>query len=142
MNNGNITKKTKKELAEFLGVSVKTMRESVKYTNNFEIIEKNVGAEKAEMFEKIISQLKRNNKAKISAEQIKVLSMMSADIQINVIDRVIAHPENAKRIINNEIPFCKTKVTVTLPDYINEWYINQAEEKGVSKIVSVDLRSA
>lgn len=48
-------------------------------------------------------------------------------------DLIIRVPQNAKQIINNALPLCRTKITVTLPSFINEWYDYKAMHSGVSK---------
>ena len=134
MDNGNITeKKTRQQLADELNINVKTMRNSIRYVNNLEIIEKNIGQERAEKFNEIVSKLNRNKKEKISDEQILQLSTISPEEQIKIVDRIIGHPKTAKQIINNAIPYCRTKITVTLPSFVSEWLEGAACDVGLSK---------
>lgn len=133
MNSGNITKKTRKQLADDLKISVKTMRESLRYVENMERIEANIGAEKAKQFNDIVASLQPNKKENVSAEQIKQLSMLSSNEQIRIVDLIISHPKNAKRIINHAIPYCKVKTTVTLPLFVSEWYEIEADKLNMSK---------
>ncbi len=116
MKNGNITTemKTKKELAADLQINAKTMRNACRYVEYCKVIENNIGKEKAEIFEEIVHHLELNKKEKISAEQIYQLSKVSAQEQNRIIDIIIKHPQNSKRIINNAIPYCKVRTTVTL----------------------------
>jgi len=75
MDSGNITeKKTKQELADYIGINVKTMRNSCRYAENITKIEKNIGEERAKKFNKVIKSLHKNKKEKISDEQIRQLS--------------------------------------------------------------------
>ncbi len=59
--------------------------------------------------------------------------MISPEEQIRIVDLVIGHPQNAKRIINNAIPYCKTKITVTLPSFISDWFEGAAWDVELSK---------
>lgn len=134
MDSGNITeKKTRQELADELNINVKTMRNAIRYTRNIESIERNIGEVKAKEFADIIKRLNRNKKEKISDEQIMQLSMVSAEEQIRIVDLIIGHPQNAKRIINNAIPYCRTKITVTLPSFVSDWLDDAACDFGLSK---------
>lgn len=134
MENGNITeKKTRQQLADELNINVKTMRNAIRFTQNVESIERNIGDERAEKFNEIIKRLNRNKKEKISDEQILQLSKVSPEEQIRIVDRIIGHPQNAKRIINNAIPYCRTKTTVTLPSFISDWLEGAACDVGLSK---------
>lgn len=74
-----------------------------------------------------------NKKEKISDEQIRQLSRVSPEEQIRIVDLNIGHPQNAKRIINNAIPCCQTKITVTLPSFVSEWFDSAACDVGMSK---------
>lgn len=132
-NNNKTEKKTRKKLSKEIGISEKTMREKIRYCDNITKIDENIGEERATKFNEIICSLQNNKKKSISDEQIRELSKMSADEQIRIVDRVIKHPNNAKMIINNAIPYCKTKITVTLPSFINDWYIDVAEENYKSR---------
>ena len=134
MDSGNITeKKTCQQLADELNINVKTMRNAIRYTRNIESIEKNIGEEKAKEFADIVKRLNRNKKEKISDEQITQLSMVSPQEQIRIVNLIIGHPQNAKRIINNAIPFCQTKITVTLPSFISDWFDSAAYDLGMPK---------
>lgn len=134
MDNGNITeKKTRQELADELNINVKTMRNAIRYTRNIESIEKNIGEEKAKKFADIIKKLNRNKKEKVSDEQIRQLSRVSPEEQIRIVDLIIGHPQNAKRIINNAIPYCQTKITVKLPSFVSDWLDSSACDFGMSK---------
>ncbi len=134
MDSGNITeKKTRQQIADELEINVKTMRNAIKYTNNIESIERNIGEERAKKFEDIVKRLHRNKKEKISDEQIRQLSMVSPQEQIRIVELIIGHPQNAKRIINNAIPYCKKKITVTLPSFISDWLEGAAFDVGMSK---------
>lgn len=134
MDNGNITeKKTRQQLANELEINVKTMRNAIRYTNNIESIEKNIGEERAKKFADIINKLHRNKKEKVSDEQIMQLSRVSPQEQIRIVDLIIGHPQNAKRIINNTIPYCNTKITVTLPSFISDWLECAAYDVELSK---------
>lgn len=131
---GNVTdKKTKQQLAEELNINVKTMRNAGRYIEYIENIEKNIGEEKAEKLNDIIYNLQKNKKENVSYEQIKQLSMVAPKEQIRIVDLIIRAPQNAKQIINNALPLCRTKITVTLPSFINEWYDYKAMDSGVSK---------
>ena len=131
---GNVTdKKTKQQLAEELNINVKTMRNAGRYIEFIENIEKNIGEEKAEKLNDIIYNLQKNKKENVSYEQIKQLSMALPEEQIRIVDLIIRVPQNAKQIINNALPLCRTKITVTLPSFINEWYDYKAMHSGVSK---------
>lgn len=131
---GNVTdKKTKQQLAEELNINVKTMRNAGRYIEYIENIEKNIGEEKAEKLNDIIYNLQKNKKENVSYEQIKQLSMALPEEQIRIVDLIIRAPQNAKQIINNALPLCRTKITVTLPSFINEWYDYKAMHSGVSK---------
>ena len=131
---GNVTdKKTKQQLAEELNINVKTMRNAGRYIEYIENIEKNTGEEKAEKLNDIIYNLQKNKKENVSYEQIKQLSMALPEEQIRIVDLIIRVPQNAKQIINNALPLCRTKITVTLPSFINEWYDYKAMHSGVSK---------
>lgn len=134
MDNGNITeKKTKQELADFIGINVKTMRNSCRYAENIKVIEDNIGAERAKKFDDVVRSLQKNKKEKISDEQIRQLSRVSPQEQIRIVDLIIGHPQNAKRIINNAIPYCQTKITVTLPSFVSDWYDSAACDVDMSK---------
>lgn len=134
MDNGNITeKKTRQQLADELNINVKTMRNAIRYTRNIESIEKNIGEERAEKFADVVKNLHRNKKEKVSDEQIMQLSRVSPEEQIRIVDLIIGHPQNAKQIINNAIPYCRTKVTVTLPSSVSEWLDSAASDVGMSK---------
>lgn len=134
MDSGNITeKKTRQQLADELNINVKTMRNAIRYTRNVECIAKNIGEEKAKEFADIVKRLNRNKKEKISDEQIMQLSMVSPEEQVRIVDLIIGHPQNAKRIINNAIPYCRTKITVTLPSFISDWLDSSAYDFGMSK---------
>ena len=134
MDSGNVTeKKTRQQLADELNINVKTMRNAIRYTRNIESIGRNIGEGKAKEFADVIKRLNRNKKEKISDEQIMLLSMVSAEEQIRIVDLIIGHPQNAKRIINNAIPYCQTKITVTLPSFISDWYDSAACDVGMSK---------
>ena len=134
MNSGNITeKKTKQELADYIGINVKTMRNSCRYADNIARIERSIGEERSKKFNDVINSLCKNKKEKISDEQILQLSRVSPEEQIRIIDLIIGHPQNAKRIINNAIPYCQTKITVTLPSFISDWYDSAACDVGMSK---------
>ena len=131
---GNVTdKKTKQQLAEELNINVKTMRNAGRDIEYIENIEKNIGEEKAEKLNDIIYNLQKNKKENVSYEQIKQLSMALPEEQIRIVDLIIRVPQNAKQIINNALPLCRTKITVTLPSFINEWYDYKAMHSGVSK---------
>lgn len=131
---GNVTdKKTNQQLAEELNINVKTMRNAGRYIEYIENIEKNIGEEKAEKLNDIIYNLQKNKKENVSYEQIKQLSMALPEEQIRIVDLIIRVPQNAKQIINNALPLCRTKITVTLPSFINEWYDYKAMHSGVSK---------
>ncbi len=134
MDSGNITKKkTKQELADYIGINVKTMRNSCRYADNIKVIEDNIGVERAKKFDDVIRSLQKNKKEKISDEQIRQLSKVSPQEQVRIVDLIIGHPQNAKRIINNAIPYCKTQITVTLPSFISDWYDGAAYDVGMSK---------
>lgn len=134
MDNGNITeKKTKQELADYIGINVKTMRNSCRYADNIARIEKNIGEERSKKFDDVIRSLHKNKKEKISDEQIRQLSRVSAEEQARKVDLIIGHPQNAKRIINNAIPYCKTQITVTLPSFVSDWFDGAACDAGMSK---------
>lgn len=134
MDSGNITeKKTRQQLADELNINVKTMRNAIRYTRNVESIEKNIGEVRAKEFTDVVKRLNRNKKEKISDEQIMQLSRVSPEEQIRIVDLIIGHPQNAKRIINNAIPFCRTKITVTLPSFISDWLDSSAYDFGMSK---------
>lgn len=135
MKNGNITTemKTKKELADDLQINVKTMRNACRYVEYREAIENNIGKEKAKIFEETVNRLELNKKEKISAEQIYQLSKVSAKEQNRIIDLIIKHPQNAKRIINNAIPYCKVRTTITLPSFISDWLEGEASDLNMSK---------
>lgn len=134
MDSGNITeKKTKQQLADYIGINVKTMRNSCRYADNIARIEKNIGEERSKKFDDVIKCLHKNKKEKISDEQIRQLSMVSPQEQIRIVDLIIGHPQNAKRIINNAIPYCQTKITVTLPSFVSDWYDSAACDVGMSK---------
>lgn len=134
MDSGNITeKKTRQQLADELNINVKTMRNAIKYTRNIESIEKNIGDERAKKFADIIKKLNRNKKEKISDEQIRQLSRLSPEEQIRIVDLIIGHPQNAKRIINNAIPYCQTKITITLPSFVSDWLDDFAYDVDMSK---------
>lgn len=109
------------------------MRNAIRYTRNIESIEKNIGEEKAKKFADVVKNLHRNKKEKVSDEQILQLSRVSPEEQIRIVDLIIGHPQNAKQIINNAIPYCRTKVTVTLPSFVSEWLDNAACDVGMSK---------
>ena len=123
----------KQQLAEELNINVKTMRNAGRYIEYIENIEKNIGEEKAEKLNDIIYNLQKNKKENVSYEQIKQLSMALPEEQIRIVDLIIRVPQNAKQIINNALPLCRTKITVTLPSFINEWYDYKAMHSGVSK---------
>jgi uncharacterized membrane-anchored protein YjiN (DUF445 family) len=134
MKNGNITKKkTRQQLASELNISVKTMRNACRYTENIEMIERNIGEERAKKFNDVLKSLYKNKKERISDEQIKQLSRVSKEEQIRIVDLIINHPQNAKQIIYNAIPYCTIKTTITLPQYISEWYDGEAGENDISK---------
>lgn len=135
MENGNITtkRKTRKELAADLQINVKTMRNACRYAENLDRIQKSIGEEKAEVFEEIIEKLQSNKKENISVEQVYQLSRLSADEQNKIVDRIIKNPHTAKRIINNAIPYCRVKTTVTLPSFISEWIEEEASDMNMSK---------
>lgn len=133
MDNGNITKKTRQQLADELEINVKTMRNAIRYTHNIEKIEENIGEERSIKFSDIMKKLYRNKKERVSDEQIRQLSMVSPKEQIRIVDLIIGHPQNAKRIINNAIPYCKTKITVTLPSFVSDWFDSAACDAGMSK---------
>jgi len=98
MDSGNITeKKTKKELADYIGINVKTMRNSCRYAENIKVIEDNIGVERAKKFDDVIKSLHKNKKEKISDEQIRQLSKVSPQEQIRIVDLIIGHPQNAKK---------------------------------------------
>lgn len=100
----------------------KLYRENIlEYVEYCKVIENNIGKEKAEIFEEIVHHLELNKKEKISAEQIYQLSKVSAQEQNRIIDIIIKHPQNSKRIINNAIPYCKVRTTVTLPSFVSDW---------------------
>ncbi len=128
MNNGNITeKKTRQQIADELEINV------YQVTNNIESIKRNIGEERAKKFEDIVKKLHRNKKEKVSDEQIMQLSMVSPEEQIRIADLIIKHPQNAKSTINNAIPYCRTKITVTLPSFVNDWLDSSACDFGLSK---------
>ena len=134
MDSGNITeRKTKQELADYIGINVKTMRNSCRYVDNITKIEKNIGEERSKKFNGVIESLHKNKKEKISDEQIRQLSRVSPQEQIRIVDLIIGHPQNAKRIINNAIPYCQTKITVTLPSFVSDWYDSAACGVDMSK---------
>ena len=134
MDSGNITeKKTRQQLADELNINVKTMRNAIRYTRNIESIERNIGEVKAKEFSDVIKRLNRNKKEKISDEQIMQLSRVSPEEQIRIVDLIIGHPQNAKRIINNVIPYCRTKITITLPSFVSDWYDSAACDVEMSK---------
>lgn len=134
MDSGNITeRKTRQQLADELNINVKTMRNAIRYTRNIESIEKNIREERAKEFADVVKKLHRNKKERISDEQIMQLSRVSPEEQIRIVDLIIRHPQNAKRIINNAIPFCRTKITVTLPSFISDWFDSSAYDFGMSK---------
>lgn len=134
MDSGNITeKKTRQKLADYIGINVKTMRNSCRYADNISRIEKNIGEERSKKFDDVIRSLHKNKKEKISDEQIRQLSRISPQEQIRIVDLIIGHPQNAKRIINNAIPYCKTQITVTLPSFVNDWFDSVACDVGMSK---------
>lgn len=134
MDNGNITeKKTRQQLADELNINVKTMRNSIRLVHNIESIEKNIGEKRAKKFNEIIKKLNRNKKEKISDEQILQLSKVSPEEQIRIVDLIIGHPQNAKRIINNAIPYCRTKITVTLPYFVSDWLEGAAYDVELTK---------
>ena len=109
------------------------MRNAIRFTHNIEKIEENIGEERAKKFDDIMKKLYRNKKERVSDEQIRQLSMVSPKEQIRIVDLIIGHPQNVKRIINNAIPYCKTKITVTLPSFINDWLDGEACSVGLSK---------
>lgn len=134
MDSGNITeKKTNQELADFIGINVKTMRNSCRYADNIKVIEDNIGVERAKKFDDVVRSLQKNKKEKISDEQIRQLSRVSPQEQVRIVDLIIGHPQNAKRIINNAIPYCQIKITVTLPSFVSDWYDNAACDVDMSK---------
>ena len=134
MDSGNITeKKTKQQLADYIGINVKTMRNSCRYADNIARIEKNIGVERSKKFDDVVRSLQKNKREKISDEQIRQLSRVSPQEQIRIVDLIIGHPQNAKRIINNAIPYCQTKITVTLPSFVSEWLDSAACDVGMSK---------
>jgi len=134
MDSGNITeKKTRQQLANELEINVKTMRNAIRYTQHIESIERNIGENRSKKFDDVIKSLHKNKKEKISDEQIMQLSMVSPQEQIRIVDLIIKYPQNAKRIINNAIPYCKTKITVTLPSFISDWLEGAAFDVGLPK---------
>ena len=134
MDSGNITeKKTKQQLADYIGINVKTMRNSCRYADNIARIEKNIGEERSKKFNDVIESLHKNKKEKISDEQIRQLSRVSPQEKIRIVDLIIGHPQNANRIINIAIPYCQTKITVTLPSFISDWLDGSAYDFGMSK---------
>lgn len=134
MDSGNITeRKTRQQLADELNINVKTMRNAIRYARNIESIEKNIGEERAKEFADVVKKLHRNKKERISDEQIRQLSRVPPQEQIRIVDLIIGHPQNAKRIINNAIPYCKTQITVTLPSFISDWYDSAACDVEMSK---------
>lgn len=141
MENGNITtkRKTRKELAADLQMNVKTMRNACRYMEYREIIDSNIGEEKAKAFEEVVHALQDNKKEKISDEQIYQLSKVSASEQNRIVDIIIKHPNNAKRIINNAIPYCRVKTTVTLPSFVSDWLECEAEDMKVSKAKYIEM---
>ena len=86
-------------------------------SENIKIIEENIGVERAKKFDDIVRSLEKNKKEKISDEQIRQLSRVSPQEQIRIVDLIIGHPQNAKWIINNAVPYCQTKITVTFPSF-------------------------
>lgn len=134
MDNGNITKKkTRQQLADDLNINVKTIRNRIRYVDTMTIIEQNIGKDKAEKFDEIVDKLDKNKKCKISNEQILQLSKVSPEEQLRIVDLIIGHPQFAKQIINNAIPYCNTKITVTLPSFVSEWLEATALDAGLSK---------
>lgn len=123
--------KTKKQLAEDLHMNVKTMREKKRYSENLEIIKCNIG-EDGKKFEEIIENLSRNKKEKISNGQIAMLAELPLEVQRQICKKIVEHPENAKRIVNNWLN-SMIKTTVQIPALVNEWLGEQAVENGLSK---------
>lgn len=109
------------------------MRNAIRYTQNVESIEKNIGEDRAEKLNDIMKKLNRNKKEKVSDEQIRQLSLVSPKEQVRIVDLIIKHPHNAKRIINNAIPYCKVKIMVTLPSFVSDWLDGEASYMDLPK---------
>ena len=81
-----LPKKTRKQLAGDLKISVKTMRESIRYTENMERIEANIGAERAKQFNDIVAALQSNKKERINTNKNRCFMCLVKDMNIEVGD--------------------------------------------------------
>lgn len=124
-------KKTKKEIAEDLHMNLKTMRAKAKYVDDLEMICQNLGDD-GKKFEEILEHLERNKKRKISNAQLATLARLPPELQKDICKKIIAHPQNAKKVINTWID-TPIKTTIEIPASVNEWLVDQAERYGLSK---------
>mgnify|MGYP000931470103 CR=1 FL=1 len=127
-------KKTRKQIAEDLGQNVKTIRNLVRLSEALDYLKNNVGEELYTEFEKTLNSIWKNKKAMPSYDSLKKMVMLPQDIQIKICKNIIKHPMNAKTILGNSMGDAqKIKVTVTLPQSINDYYKMKSEEYGMSR---------
>ena len=141
----NVTPKrvTKKEHAKRIGRSPRSVRHEDYWTEYRDTIGEKVEAlnEKDEYSTEFLSVFPEeftsaDKKQGLSLSELKLLSELPKDELIPIYEKLTEVKQNGgnlKAALRELLPNHKTKVTVSLPAYVDQWYTEQAKEKEMSK---------
>jgi tRNA nucleotidyltransferase/poly(A) polymerase len=133
-------RKTQKQIADMIGINEKTLREYLALAYNFEALKANIGEELSSKFEKVFDNVSQNKKKKISNDAISKMVTLPIELQKELVLKVIENPENSKDIVSEYInSISEIKVTVTLPNDVNEHYKKKAEAVNKSKTEYIEM---
>lgn len=122
------TKLTKKEKAKHSGVSTKTYYNYEQYKNDIGILVDNVQKTVKEEFLRVMIELDKNKKKKISYEMIHTLAEMNLSVKkrTKILNTIIEYKEDAKGLLCKEFDMDQ-KVSTTIPFSISEWFTDNCK---------------
>lgn len=119
-----------------MGLSPKTnsARTYIRYTQAINTIEDCMDSEMVERFYEYRDNTDKDRKRGLSIEQVIKLSQEPEETIRQTVSAVLDNPDKAKAIVNDALGGrAETKITVTLPKEVADYYANKADSFGVSR---------
>jgi len=116
-----------------MGFNKSTVYYKIHQSDNMQYIRSVIGDSLADDFERLVYDLSENKKQSISRDQIAGLCKLDRDKLTEAVGRALLHPQSAKQILNEYMPWVRTKVIFSIPAVVNDWLNDKAIEECVSK---------
>lgn len=124
---------TRKQLAEEIGLSEKTMREYIALARATKAIEELIPEEDVEPLQAVWATVGKDRKKGLSMQQVIALSHESPAIITETVKEILQSPNDCKEVVRRKLSQSEVKTMVILPSLTNDYYTRKAKEAGMSK---------